>query len=100
MNEKNNKEVIAMAIYRFSGYGMEAKEYPIINETEKSYVVMKENNSKSIISKEKVGKATHHMCDSFPYVRVYLYNATGLDAREELAKWFETEASYIRKERR
>lgn len=96
MDEKHSKEVIAMAIYKFSGYGMNIEEYPIVTETEKSYVVMK-NNCKVRIPKEEVGKAIHHTCDSYPYVRAYLHNATGLDAKEEIAKWFENEASCIRR---
>lgn len=97
MNEKQNKETIAMAIYKFSGYGIDVEEYPIINETEKSYMVMTKNHDKHRIPKEEVGKIIHHMSDFCPYVRVFLLNATISDAKEKLAKWFENEANYIRR---
>ena len=91
MNEK-----VTMAIYKFAGYGLDVKEYPIVNETEKSYMVMK-NNRKSRIPKEEIGKVIHHTSDYCPCVRIFLHNATKLDAKEKLAKWFENEANYIRK---
>ena len=94
---KNMNEKITMAIYKFAGYGMDIEEYTIINETEKSYMVMTKNNDKKRISKEEVGKAIHHTSDFCPYVRVFLLNATKLDAKEKLAEWFENEANYIRK---
>lgn len=97
MDKEHNKETIVMAIYKFAGYGMDIEEYPIINETEKSYVVMKKNNRKSRIPKEEVGQAIHHKCDSYPYVRAFLHNATELEAKEKLAKWFENKANDIRK---
>ena len=97
MNEKQNKGTIVMAIYKFSGYGMDVQEYPIVNETEKSYVVIKDKNITSRIPKEEVGETIHHPSDSYPYVRVFLLNATRLDAIEKLAEWFEYMAYYIRK---
>lgn len=39
-------DTITMAIYKFAGYGMDIEEYTIINETEKSYMVITENNIK------------------------------------------------------
>lgn len=88
---------ITMAIYKFSGYGMEIEEYPIINETEKSYMVMTKNNTNKRIPKEEVGKAIHHNSDFCPYVRIFLLNATKSEAKEKLAKWFENKANYIRR---
>lgn len=92
----NNNKVIVMAIYKFAGYGMEVETYPIVNETDKSYVVMK-RNGKSRIPKEEVGKVIHHTSDYCPYVRVFLHNATKKDAKDALAKWFEDKANDIRK---
>ena len=94
---KNINSTITMAIYKFAGYGMDVEEYPIINETEKSYMVMTKNNIKKRISKEEVGKAIHHTSDFCPYVRVFLFNATKLEAKEKLAEWFKDEADYIRR---
>lgn len=88
---------IVMVIYKFSGYGMDVEEYTIINETEKSYMVATTNNKKKRIPKEEVGKAIHHISDYCPYVRVFLLNATKLEAKEKLAKWFEQKANNIRK---
>lgn len=88
---------IVMAIYKFSGYGMDVEEYTIINETEKSYMVATTNNKKKRIPKEEVGKAIHHISDYCPYVRVFLLNATKLEAKEKLAEWFEQKANNIRK---
>lgn len=93
---KNINEKIAMAIYKFAGYGMDFEEYPIINETEKSYIVMTKNNGKYRIPKEEVGEAIHHKSDFCPYVRVFLLNATNLEAKEKLSEWFVNEADHIR----
>ena len=88
---------IVMAIYKFSGYGMDVEEYLIVNETEKTYIVTAKNNKKYRISKQEVGKAILHPCDYCPYVRVFLLNATKLEAKEKLAEWFEQKANNIRK---
>lgn len=90
-------DTITMAIYKFAGYGMDIEEYTIINETEKSYMVITENNIKKRIPKEEVGKAIHHTSDFCPYVRAFLLNTTKLDAKEKLAEWFENEANCIRR---
>ena len=97
INEKHNRKTIAMAIYKFAGYGMDVEEFQIIKETEKSYIVMTKNNDKYRLPKEEIGKVIHHTSDFCPYVRVYLLNATTLDAKEKLAEWFEYKANYIRK---
>ena len=96
MNKIENKGTIVIAIYRFSGYGMSVEEYPIINETEKNYVINKSGRIKGRIPKEEVGVVMHHPCDSYPYVRIFLLNATKDEAKEELAKWFENTADLIR----
>ena len=97
MNEKENKGTIVMAIYKFSGYGMDIEEYSIVSETEKSYVVDKVGYTKGRIPKDEVGMVTHHTSDFCPYVRVFLLNATKNEVKEELAKWFENKANDIRR---
>ena len=97
MKTIKTKETIVMAIYKFSGYGMDVEEYPIVNETEKSYIVMKDGCIKGRIPKEEVGETICHPSDFCPYVRVFLLNATKLDAKEKLAEWFEGKANRIRR---
>ena len=89
---------ITIAIYKFSFQAFCIEEYPIINETEKSYMIEARNNynRKHRIPKEEVGKVIYHGTDNFPYVRVFLFNVTEVEARERIAEWFENKANGIR----
>lgn len=92
----NMEDKITIAVESLSGYGMSINDYPITKETEKSYIIMI-NKNRHIISKEKIGKAIHYMSDYCPSVKVFLYNASKLEAKEKLAEWFENEAKCIRR---